>query len=573
MKWVCADFETRNSQRNINEEWTSVWLWDIYDPLTRNHTNGLDIQSFFKYLFGQKSQIIYFHNLKFDGSFIINALLEYGFEISDTKEDFTISTLITDALVWYTFTVYCFGKRFIFRDSAKKIIGSLKKAAKDFDLPIQKGEIDYMLDRPLDYKPTDEEMVYVHHDTEIMADILQYYYDNGMKAITNASDAMNAYKDIISLTAYNRYFPVLDKEIDDFLRKSYKGGFCWLNPKHKGKDLGKVYTYDVKSMYPSRMHDCMLPCGVPLHYEGKYEYNRLYPLFIQEVQVVCDLKEGHPPSIQLKSYMSLKLKYLETTDGQYQQLVLTNIDLENLFIDYNVWEIHYIQGYMFSATDTLFKKYIDHYFTLKEQSKGAKKQLYKIFLNSLYGKFAMMTERGQALPKSDNGKLRFDRPPKQIVDATYTAVASFITAYARQHLLKGIRANIENYIYCDTDSIHLLQPAHDIDEGNNLGQFAIENGHYEIVDYHGIQKKIPVTHISKARYLGQKCYILLSTKDGKDYEIKKIAGAPDKAKEGINLDNFREQLSTNPLYNPKFRQKNVKGGVILIPIPFTIRPK
>lgn len=159
-------------------------MWDIFDPETREHRNGYDIDSFIDYVFALPSRIFYFHNLKFDGSFIIYFLLSYGFRVSDSKESGTISTLITDRLIWYTFTVYYHGRRYIFRDSAKKIIGSLEQAAKDFDLPIRKGEIQYDLHRDEGYIPTKEEIEYCHIDTEILADILQYYYDNGMTQMT-----------------------------------------------------------------------------------------------------------------------------------------------------------------------------------------------------------------------------------------------------------------------------------------------------------------------------------------------------------------------------------------------------
>ena len=89
----------------------------------------------------------------------------------------TISTLITDRLIWYTFKVYYCGRIYTFRDSMKKIIGSLEKAAKDFDLPIRKGSINYTASRPEGYIPTPEEIDYIHIDTEIMGDILTYYYD------------------------------------------------------------------------------------------------------------------------------------------------------------------------------------------------------------------------------------------------------------------------------------------------------------------------------------------------------------------------------------------------------------
>lgn len=583
MKWICADFETAASEINIKENKTYVWLWDIYDKDEKKHINGSSIEMFFDTLFfDYKSTIIYFHNLKFDGSFILDYLLKHGFKIdyNHTKNNGTISTLITDRLVWYTFTVYFNGHKYVFRDSMKKIIGSLARAAESFGLPIRKGEIDYTKHRPEPpaYTPTAEEIDYIHIDTEIMSDILEYYYENGMNGMTNASDAMRVYKEMIGANVYKNLFPVLPKNVDDFIRRSYKGGFCYLNPKCANVDYNEVYTYDIKSMYPSRMHDCKLPWGVPEFYNGEYKYDPDMPLFIQRIYVDCKLKPNHIPSIQTKTFMSIKLNYLIDTEGLSYEMVLTNIDMLHLIEDYEIFSIQFIDGYKFHETNTLFAEYVDHFYSLKESSTGAKKQLYKIFLNSLYGKFAMMTERSQAMPtltEDEENRLRFDKTQPEEVDAMYTAVASFITSWARHLLLTAINENIENFIYCDTDSMHLTKPIKDSPRiykvGKQLGNFDLENGY---IDEYGNHH----TYINHARYLGQKCYMLATVKEGKDGEkkemtIKKIAGAPDKAKEHIDWDNFRVNLTIDADKYPKMRMKQVNGGIILIPTTFSIKPK
>lgn len=570
MNWVCADFETSNSDKNISEEYTRVWLWDIFLHKEKIHYNGLDIESFFKRLFSMKSTIVYFHNLKFDGSFIMYYLLSHGFKISDMKEDMTIKPLITDRLVWYTFTVYKNRQRYVFRDSAKKIIGDLRTAAVDFGLPIRKGEIDYRLHRDEGYVPTEEEVDYIHHDTEIMSDILEYYYENGMGSITNATDALKAYKNIINEKYFNHLFPILPKSIDDFIRKSYKGGFCYLNPEHFDKDLTKVYCYDVKSMYPTVMANDELPFGIPQYYTGHYLNDEKYPLYICHIRACFDLKEGHIPSIQTKSFMTIKLNYIRSSNGQIMDLTLTSVDYERFLNDYYIYDIEFIDGFKFRSSKELFREYVEKYFNLKESSTGARKQLYKIFLNSLYGKFAMNPEKAKAIPKWTDKKLAFDKTDFIEEESIYTAVASFITANARRRLLNGIYANLENFIYCDTDSMQLLAPAKGVDLGNKLGQWNIENGEYEDGD---LTK--PKTFITAGRYLGQKCYMLVGFNPKKDkaIELKKIAGAPLSVKKSITLDNFRINFTSDKDAYPKFRVKQVKGGAVLVPTEFTIHDR
>ena len=76
---IVADFETRNSIQDLENGETSVWLWDVCDTLIFSHTNGTSIESFFDELLKLPPSICYFHNLKFDGQFILNYLFANGF--------------------------------------------------------------------------------------------------------------------------------------------------------------------------------------------------------------------------------------------------------------------------------------------------------------------------------------------------------------------------------------------------------------------------------------------------------------------------------------------------------------
>lgn len=83
--------------------------------------------------------------------------------------------------------------------------------------------------RPIGYTPTDEEIEYIKHDTEIMARVLKEFHKEGMSSLTSASDSFKAYKKTMTKKTFAELFPVLDKEIDDYVRKSYLGGLCIVN--------------------------------------------------------------------------------------------------------------------------------------------------------------------------------------------------------------------------------------------------------------------------------------------------------------------------------------------------------
>ena len=80
------------------------------------------------------------------------------------------------------------------------------------------------------HKWTDEEKAYIKNDVLIMAKALKITFEQNLTKMTRASCAINDYKEIITKNKFNHYFPKLDYEVDKDLRKSYKGGFTYLNP-------------------------------------------------------------------------------------------------------------------------------------------------------------------------------------------------------------------------------------------------------------------------------------------------------------------------------------------------------
>lgn len=76
MKKFTADFETCTWLENE----TYVWAWAICD--INNNENlkiGNNINSFINFCKSQKNSTFYFHNLKFDGEFIIYWCLTHRF--------------------------------------------------------------------------------------------------------------------------------------------------------------------------------------------------------------------------------------------------------------------------------------------------------------------------------------------------------------------------------------------------------------------------------------------------------------------------------------------------------------
>lgn len=552
---IVADFETRNSIQDLENGETSVWLWDICDTLIFSHTNGTDIGSFFDELLKLPPSICYFHNLKFDGQFILNYLFANGFfHIEDGElSEKQFKTLITSDGLFYSIKVCLKGKghkkKHIveFRDSLKKINGTVEKIAKSFNLPISKGEIDYTAFRPIGYKPTPEELSYVQRDTEIIARVLKQEFEKGLTKLTTASDTMALYKLSVGYF-FDYFFPELDLETDDYIRKSYRGGVVILNEKYKEKvNDFPVYVFDINSMYPTQMVNKELPWGFPEYYTGEYEFDEVRPLYICRIKFCGAIKKGYYPTILLNTSRYSKLDYLIDTDGELIELTLTSVDLKRLLLHYDIEEIEYIDGYKFKGSNGLFYKFINPIYKSKCETKGAEKELNKLLLNGLYGKFATNPRHQRKIPYYEDNMVKYKQSEVTIDKSIYTAVSSFITAYARDYLYENIQNNYDTFIYCDTDSLHLTEEIKGAEiHDTKLGAFKLEK-----------------TYV-KSKYLAQKSYY--GIKEDGTVDIK-LAGCPKNVKEKIKLETF----NFGNEFDGKLLPKNVKGGALLLPYTFTIK--
>lgn len=249
-----ADFETCTW---LDDE-TYIWAWATCNIENEKIKIGNSMESFFEEIKSYHNPTFYFHNLKFDGEFIIYHLLKNGYEwVNDkNKKSKSFTTLINNMGQFYTITIYeeikdKKTKKVTFIDSLKILPFSVSVIAKSFKLPISKLEIDYNEPREKGHILTKEEEEYIQNDVLIVAKALKVLFDEGLEKMTQASNALFDYKKLLNENRFKRLFPKLSFEIDADIRKSYKGGFTYLNPIYKEKDVGGGVVLDVNSLYPS----------------------------------------------------------------------------------------------------------------------------------------------------------------------------------------------------------------------------------------------------------------------------------------------------------------------------------
>lgn len=580
-KFTC-DFETTTDPDDCR-----VWayaLCEIGNP--DNFIYGNSIYDLVEWCYNQKDNIrLYHHNLKFDGEFWVNYLLEAGFTYVEDKKDaesLSFSTLITDIGQWYSIEIWFEvegkkRKKLTIYDSLKLLNFSVEEIAKAFDLPIRKLELDYTTKREEDHELTQHEIDYIRNDVEIMARALDLFFKENKPKMTIASSAMASYKETNS--NFRSDFPELPIEVDADIRMSYKGGFTYLNPIYKNKLYERRgVTLDFNSLYPSILYNAELPFGIPEPFDGKYEEDPIYPLYTQMITCRFKIKPGKIPSIQIKhSFGFMPTEYLESSDGEIVTLVLTKPDLELFLEQYDTEDLEYISGWKFKSAHGLFKTYIDYWTNKKIQAKkDGNHPLYltsKLYLNSLYGKFGSNPKGCKQKPILTDDGVEYIFLPEEIRKPGYVALAAFTTAYGRKMTIEKSQAirdwslkkkGFDAYIYSDTDSIHAFLDDEDLEELKDL---------IDIDDYRlGAIKKESVFIAGK--WLRQKCYVE-QLEDGTMNVT--VAGLPKKLSHVINFDNFKPGFTTADLTDEeigpngrKLTYKHVKGGVILVDTDFTI---
>lgn len=573
-KRFSCDFETTTKLDDCR-----VWAYGYMEiGNKKNYKIGTSIEDFM--LWCEQSQAdLYFHNLRFDGEFIVNWLLKNGYKWDKSGRAKTFNTVISSMGQWYVIEI-CYGFRgkqklhTTIYDSLKKLPFPVKKIAKDFGLSLAKGEIDYHKERPVGYELTEEETEYVKNDIEIIADALYIQFQQGLDRITNGSDSLKGFKSIITSKLFEKYFPVLSLELDSNIRLAYRGGFTWLNDRFQGKEINEGIVFDVNSLYPSQMYDRPLPYGMPIFFNGQYVKDDEYPLFVQHIRCEFELKPNRIPTIQIKKNLAFRQnEYLKSSDGEIVDLYVTNVDLELIMEHYELYDLEYVSGWKFKSVTGLFKQFIDKWTYIKTTSDGAIKLLAKLMLNALYGKFATNPDITGKIPYlKEDGSCGFSVGEEEFREPVYTPVGVFITSWARYYTITTAQKCYDRIIYCDTDSIHLT--------GTEIPE-AIE----DIVDANrmGFWKKEEV--FKRGKYIRQKTYIqdVYAKEIEKDGEKKivfcepeeatttklnvKCAGMPDKIKENVTFENFKVGFSSFG----KLLPKHVNGGVVLVDTEFTIK--
>ena len=521
-----CDFETTVYK---GQEYTEVWASASVELYTEDVHIFHSIDEQFDYFIEQDCNIIaYYHNLKFDGSFWLSYLLiDKGFKQAYSKigeaqnavewlpekmmMNNTFKYSISDKGMWYTIIIKVKDHFIEIRDSLKLLPFSVKRIGENFGTKHKKLDMEYTGFRYAGCEITDSEKEYIANDVLVVKEALEIMFNEGHDKLTIGSCCLEEYKEICRKSLknqleYKEMFPdvynvTLDKEYEydnagEYIRKSYRGGWCYLVKGKENQIKTNGTTADVNSLYPSMMSSesgNKYPVGKPCFWKGNYipdeaiADNKYY--FVR-IKTRFYIKQDRLPFIQIKgSWLYKGTEALESTDvydretGKYfpfykdndgvlrdtrVEMVLTMTDYQLLKDQYELVDFEILDGCWFYAMTGIFDEYIEKYKHQKLVSKGALRELAKLFLNNLYGKMASSKDSSFKLAYVKEDKtIGFIPVAESNKKAGYIPVGSAITSYARNFTIRAAQANYHGkdkagFIYADTDSIHCDLPAEEI---------------------------------------------------------------------------------------------------------------
>ena len=642
-KFMC-DFETTVYKGQTS---TEVWASASVELYTENVQIFHSIDEQYNYFKSLDCDIIaYYHNLKFDGNFWLSYLLtklkykqayekynEEGTQGEFIKEKFmknnTFRYTISSMGQWYMLTIKVNNHFIELRDSLKLLPFSVKQIGKSFKTKHQKLDMEYTGYRYAGCNITDEEKKYISNDVLVVKEALEQLFNDGHDKLTIGSCCVAEYKNSLGAYDYKDLFPALDEFVidkniygssnaDEYIRHSYRGGWCYLV---KGKEniiRHNGVTADVNSLYPSMMHSQSgnyFPIGKPYFWSGNIIPNEAIgenKYYFLRIKTRFYIKENMLPFIQIKgNHLYKGTESLTTSDvldknGNYnryykdingnikdtaQIMTVTMTDYKLMLKHYELVDFEILDGCWFYSDIGIFDNYINHYAEIKMKSKGAKRTEAKLFLNNLYGKLASSSNSSfkVAYVKEDES-IGFYIVPANNKKVGHIATGSAITSYARNFTITAAQQNYygvdkAGFIYADTDSIHCDLPADKVkgitvdpvkfccwklESSWDTAIFTRQKTYIEHITHNDL---IPVDESYndiKCAGMPQKCKDLFN-KSMQGYEAKESDDYTQSELKFLATKRDYSDFKVGLCVPGKLLPKRIKGGVLLVDTTYEMR--
>lgn len=411
----------------------------------------------------------------------------------------------------------------------------------------------------------DEIVVYLYRDVSILFEILMILVDRFSRELgiditrnfTIPSIALNVFRRGYLL---NSPILILNEEQNKFVKKSYKGGYTNIIEPY----MEKGYIFDVNSLYPYIMKTCKMPLG-----DGKFIYSNLYNwkdyfgFMYCKVRIPLDIKI---PPLYRDDQGSL-VQGVGVIKGTFFIEEVKN----SIILGCEILEVYKILK--FDTGRVIFKDYISDMYSKRLSSTSVvDNHLYKLLMNSLYGRFGLVRDMSKTIIREESQDwlnnlvytvksisnerlsilsvneytmkkikdnivlLDYSKEKKEVIlkeiekvelelsrMISSVQISSAISSYARIFLINTMSREIElgnKIYYYDTDSLHCRDMLEEsLIDSTELGKFKLEG------------------EVREGIYLSPKVYGLKMA-DGK--EILKFKGLPKNNREKMSYKDYKD---------------------------------
>ena len=337
---------------------------------------------------------------------------------------------------------------------------------------LEKDDFDYtILHKSERHKPENAKKIsaYLKSDCVYLHEHVKEFTDKYGLNLTLASTALKQWK------ALGGKIPKSNKKYYNKFLPFYYGGR--VQPFKSGVFEGDYKIYDINSAYPTAMR-FKHPIGTE-YYETRAVRDSLLESAFLEIE--CESNGALPLRTKEGLFFPNKKAVYYATGWEFIKGIETGT-IKNHRIN---------RAYVFTEVGD-FTAYVDHFYALKlaaEKAGDKAGRLHaKLFLNSLYGKFASNPDNYEEFyldefcSRPDEGYFPcqrmgdyqlFARPlPEDKHRFLNLATAASITGWVRAFLWESIN-KCEDVLYCDTDSI-ICKDGSALPMGDQLGQWDLE---------------------------------------------------------------------------------------------------
>ena len=544
-------------QLGINDE---VYYGRTYDELLDFLKTIEQISPFKKYFF--------VHNLSFEFQYLINCLKFK--DVFARKAHKVIKCELEDFNIEFRCTYMMTNVK-------------LEKLPDIYNLPVKKqvGSLDYTKIRHSETKLTKKELKYAEYDCLVVyyyiKKELETYKTLNKIPITHTGHVRRELQELImkdwSYKNKVRKSVNVNPHIYNLMLEGFMGGYTHANWIYTDEVIKNVRSFDFTSSYPYVMTTYKYPSNEfrPCKISKKEQMTKqfAYILVVRFTNIKCKYYNNFISQSKCRNISGARYDNGRIIQADSLEITLTDVDfyfiLKTHKCKYEILECYYSKyDYLpIQFIKFILEKYVNKTKFKNVEGKEVEYALEKAKFNSLYGMSVTNNIRDEVIFDNETLWSEEELTNEQIIKELETeknkAFLSFsygvwVTAHARNNLLENVIKLDDYVIYCDTDSIKLVE-GFDINVINNYNKevdkriektcelLEIDKEMFEPEDSKGIKHKMGV-------FDEEKPYQEFVTQGAKKYAYKQddkihitVAGVPKKgAKQLKDLNEFKDDF-------------------------------